>query len=55
MIPDTVEFIGIYAFSNCYGIQGTITIPDTVSKIDIYGFNNCVGFDHFQMIKISRK
>ncbi|MBQ4592072.1 MAG: leucine-rich repeat domain-containing protein, partial [Clostridia bacterium] len=40
----TVTSIGDYAFYNCYGFTGSLTIGDSVTSIGNYAFNNCSGF-----------
>ena len=42
-IPNSVTYIGDYAFSFCTGLTGELIIPDSVTKIGEYAFNNCYG------------
>ena len=42
--PNSLIKIGSHAFSNCYGINGSLTIPDNVTVIGDYAFKNCNGF-----------
>ena len=40
----TVTKIGDYAFYECDGLTGTLTIPNTVNTIGVNAFNGCSGF-----------
>ena len=40
----TVKAIGDYAFYECSGLTGTLTIPNTVTTIGDDAFNGCSGF-----------
>ncbi len=40
IIPDTVTYIGNYAFYNCSALTN-ITIPDSLTSIGNYAFHNC--------------
>ena len=40
----TVTKIGDYAFYDCDGLTGTLTIPNTVTTIGVNAFNGCSGF-----------
>ena len=42
--PNSLIKIGSHAFSNSYGINGSLTIPDNVTVIGDYAFKNCNGF-----------
>lgn len=44
-IEPGVTTIGTYAFENCSGLKGSLTIPDTVTEIRQGAFYNCTGFD----------
>ncbi|MCR5589958.1 MAG: leucine-rich repeat domain-containing protein [Lachnospiraceae bacterium] len=49
VIPDkinekTVTVIGDYAFSNCSGFTGSLTIPNSVTTIGNFAFSGCEGF-----------
>ena len=39
-----VTAIGEYAFYNCSGLTGTLTIPNSVNTIDVGAFSECSGF-----------
>ena len=39
----TVTAIGNNAFSNCYGLTGSLTIPNTVTSIGDFAFSECTG------------
>ena len=41
----TVTAIGDYAFDNCQGLTGSLTIPNTVTTIGEDAFNWCTGFN----------
>ena len=41
----TVVAIGASAFSNCYGLTGSLTIPNTVVSLADHAFFGCSGFD----------
>ncbi len=41
--PNSISYIGRYAFNGCSGISGTLSIPNGVSKIKSYSFYNCTG------------
>jgi hypothetical protein len=40
-----VTSIGWYAFQNCSGFTGTLTIPDSVTRIYYDAFWGCSGFN----------
>ena len=40
----SVKWIRQYAFSNCSGLTGSLTIPSSVTSIGSYAFNGCSGF-----------
>lgn len=42
-LPNSITYIGKYAFYNCTGISGTLAIPNGVSKIKTYSFYGCSG------------
>jgi hypothetical protein len=44
-IGDSVTSIGDYAFYNCFGFTGSLTIPDSVTNIGQSAFNSCYGFN----------
>ncbi|MFA6582023.1 MAG: leucine-rich repeat domain-containing protein, partial [Paludibacter sp.] len=46
-VPNTVNHISTYAFSNCIGITGLISIPPSVVSIGEYAFYGCTGFTGF--------
>jgi hypothetical protein len=41
-IPNSVKFIGHYAFLNCYNFAGTLTIPSSVITIADEGFRGLI-------------
>ena len=41
-IPNSVEFIGSYAFDGCSGLT-SVTIPNSVTSIGSYAFSGCSG------------
>lgn len=43
-IPDSITFIGRYAFSCCSGLTGALTLPDGLTSIGDYAFEFCSGF-----------
>ncbi|MCR5659729.1 MAG: leucine-rich repeat protein [Bacteroidales bacterium] len=43
-IAYAVKSIGDFAFSNCSGLTGNLTIPSSVTTIGDYAFNRCSGF-----------
>ena len=54
VIPETVTYNGStytvtriedWAFSDCFGLTGTLVIPNTVTYIGHYAFNACRGFN----------
>ena len=42
-IQSGVTHIGEFAFQNCYGVTGLLTIPNTVTTIGSYAFQGCSG------------
>ena len=48
VIGDGVTSIGNYAFSNCYGLTGSLSIPNSVTTIGSTAFYNCYGLDYSQ-------
>ena len=53
VIPESVEYYGNnytvtaidnYAFMNCFGLTGSLTIPNSVTTIGNYAFYGCSGF-----------
>jgi uncharacterized repeat protein (TIGR02543 family) len=42
-MPDSIVSIGVYAFSGCTGLTGTLTIPNTVKTIESGAFQGCKG------------
>jgi len=42
-VPDTVITIGDYAFCDCIGLTGELTIPKSVEVIGVSAFNGCGG------------
>ena len=44
IIGDSVTIIGNYAFQNCNGFTGNLTIGNSVTTIGDYAFQNCSGF-----------
>jgi len=44
VIPNTVETVGDYAFSECSGFTGALRIPDSVVSIGNNAFSGCSGF-----------
>ena len=42
-IPNSVTYIGSYAFNGCSGLTGSLTIPNSVTSIGGYAFSNCIG------------
>ncbi|MBE7075178.1 MAG: leucine-rich repeat domain-containing protein [Clostridiales bacterium] len=40
-LPSTLTSIGMYAFSGCGGITGTLIIPDSVTNLVQYAFQDC--------------
>ena len=40
-LPDTLEYIGAYAFSECSNLE-SVTIPDSVTSIGDSAFYNCI-------------
>ena len=60
IIPETVTYnevsysvtsIGDYAFSGCYGFDGTLTIPNSVTSIGSEAFSWCRGFTGLTMLR----
>lgn len=43
-LPDSIEYIGDYAFLRCYSLTGSLTIPDSVISIGESAFESCSGF-----------
>ena len=44
-LSKSLEYIGIFAFFNCEGFKGSLTIPDSVKTVDEFAFGGCSGFD----------
>ena len=42
IIPNSVTYIGVYAFNNCTGLT-SIVIPNSVTYIGFYAFYGCTG------------
>lgn len=40
-IPEYIEYIGKYAFQECWNIDDVVEIPSKVTIINDYAFNNC--------------
>ena len=40
-LPDTLEFIGSYAFENCYGFVSSLTLPESLVSIGDCAFDYC--------------
>ena len=43
-IPNSVTWIGDYAFQGCSGFTGSLTLPSSVTSLRIGVFQNCSGF-----------
>ena len=43
-IPESVEYIGNYAFSGCKGFTGNLKLPDYLQKLGDSAFDSCSGF-----------
>lgn len=41
VVPSSVQTISSYAFQDCDGLTGSITIPETVTRIGAYAFSDC--------------
>jgi hypothetical protein len=44
-IAINLNTIGQYAFEDCSGLTGMLTIPSSVDNIGYMGFSGCVGFN----------
>jgi len=49
-VPEGVKLISAFAFSNCVGITGTITIPGSVGEIKVDAFSGCTGFSELNIL-----
>jgi hypothetical protein len=43
VMPTNTNTIGNYAFQNCSGLSGTLSIPNSVTSIGRYSFYSCTG------------
>ncbi len=50
IFPDSLEYIGEYAFSNCHNLT-TLSIGNGVKIIKNYAFQDCPNLNHFEMSK----
>lgn len=46
-LPATTTIIQGGAFSDCYSLEGTVTIPEGVTRIGEYAFSSCSSVEHF--------
>ena len=37
----SLSYIGMFAFKDCFNLNGSLTIPDTITKIETAAFENC--------------
>ena len=45
VLPNSLKYIGIYAFNRCSGLTGDLLIPNQVITIGQDAFDNCTGFN----------